>query len=156
MWSNVELCPISSSVFCSDERFSRYDKNRNIGIELASQVINCLLFVFKTSLPNDHYLLWSIRLPITITWYLSEINLRFHFLANSAVIFERACNSVYDFPRRTISSANNRQLMTCEASSIPIFLFLSYILNRSSEQKQSWRGHTSQSGISNLIQTNIK
>jgi hypothetical protein len=38
------VCPISNSVFFSDKRFSRYAKNRNMGIELASQVINCLLF----------------------------------------------------------------------------------------------------------------
>ena len=31
------VCPISIHDFCSDERFSRCAKNRNMGVELASQ-----------------------------------------------------------------------------------------------------------------------
>lgn len=48
-------------------------------------------------------------MPITITLDLSELNLRFHLVAKSAVIFKRACKSASYFLRRTLSSANNRQ-----------------------------------------------
>ena len=76
------------------------------------------LVSIKTSPTNAHSLLWSIRLPITITLDLPELSLRFHLVAESAVIFRKAYRSAFDFPRRTLLSANDRELMTVNYKNI--------------------------------------